>query len=302
MGGTLTSQPFVVGGTRIRFRVGGGCNAGGDHWNPVTEHIGGGVYIELLVDGLSVVKTTGRCSESMRSAHWDVAQYVGRTAQIRIVDRSSASWGHINVDDIRFNWDVVPERTPNAGAAYVFRRHLAASDEPCSGSSSYWPHAHLCQFELQSKLQASDKRSEDMFGFSVDIDDTTGLVVAGAKHQVALDTMRRRWPVHQTWARRISSVWAQSTCIAVAPNNATVWASCCRHRTGRRTSRRACRRWTPTHATTSAVPWRSAATCCSRAPRATTARASMAAQRTRWTCSWPTYASARRSSPRSKIT
>merc|ERR1711871_852202 len=185
--GTLTSQPFVVDGTRITFRVGGGCNAGGDHWNPVIEHIGGGVYIELLVDGLSVVKTTGRCSESMRGASWDVTRYAGRTAQIRIVDASSASWGHINVDDIRFDWDVVPERTPNAGAAYVFRRHLAASDEPCTGSSSYWPHAHLCQFELQSKLQASDKRSEDMFGFSVDIDDTTGLVVAGAKHQVALD-------------------------------------------------------------------------------------------------------------------
>merc|ERR1711871_1830606 len=186
MGGTLTSQPFVVDGTRITFRVGGGCNAGGDHWNPVIEHIGGGVYIELLVDGLSVVKTTGRCSESMRAASWNVLNYAGRTGQIRVVDASSASWGHINVDDIRFDWDVIPERTPNAGAAYVFRRHLANSDEPCTGNTEYWPHAHLCQFELQAKLQASDKRSEDMFGYAVAIDDSTGLVAVGSRHQNAL--------------------------------------------------------------------------------------------------------------------
>ena len=72
-----------------------------------------------------MVKTTGRCSEAMRQARWDVTQYAGRTGQIRIVDASSSSWGHINIDDIRFDWDVVPERTPNAGAAYAFRHTIA---------------------------------------------------------------------------------------------------------------------------------------------------------------------------------
>jgi hypothetical protein len=124
--GTLTSQPFVFNGTTIKFRVGGGCNVGGDYWNPLTElGIGGGVYVELLVDGVSVVKTTGRCSEMMHWAKWDVAQYKSRIGQIRVVDASSANWGHINFDDLRFDWDVVPERTPDAGAAYVFRRKIA---------------------------------------------------------------------------------------------------------------------------------------------------------------------------------
>ena len=81
--------------------------------------------MELLVDGLSVVKTTGRCSESMERKSWDVTEYRGRTGQIRIVDASSAKWGHINFDEVRFDWNVIPESTPNAGAAYTFRRRLA---------------------------------------------------------------------------------------------------------------------------------------------------------------------------------
>eukprot|EP00937_MAST-01D_sp_MAST-1D-sp2_P000215 g215.t1 len=157
--GTLTSQPFVFGGTSIKFRVGGGCSVGGDYWNPLTEHIGGGVYVELLVDGASVVKTTGRCTESMHQEEWKVAKYKGRTGQIRVVDASSSNWGHINFDDVRFDWDVVPERTPNAGAAYAFRMRVANSD----------------------------KRAEDYFGHSVAVEDSTGLIVVGAKHQVALD-------------------------------------------------------------------------------------------------------------------
>lgn len=123
----------------------------------------------------------------MHWAKWDVAQYKSRIGQIRVVDASSANWGHINFDDLRFDWDVVPERTPDAGAAYVFRRKIATSNEPCTGTPTFWPHAHECQWELQAKLQASDKRAFDLFGASVDIDDASGLAVVGAKHQVALD-------------------------------------------------------------------------------------------------------------------
>ena len=39
----------MLQGTKINFLVGGGCNIGMDYLNPVTNHIRGGVYIELLV-------------------------------------------------------------------------------------------------------------------------------------------------------------------------------------------------------------------------------------------------------------
>ena len=56
---------------------------------------------------LQVVKTaTGAsvgdpCTETMLRRTWDVEAYVGQRAQVRLVDDSSASWGHINFDDLR---------------------------------------------------------------------------------------------------------------------------------------------------------------------------------------------------------
>jgi hypothetical protein len=205
--GTLTSQPFVVLGTTIKFKVGGGCSVGADFVNDLVEHISGGTYVELIVDGVSREKTTGECSESMRWHSWDVQKFQGRTAQIRLVDRSSSNWGHINFDDCRFDWKVSPEVTPNAGAAYVYRRHRMnepapahawnkvvmpekGSDEPCTGNSSWNPHPHLCGFELQAKLQASDKRANDRFGAALSVEDDTGLIAVGAANQRALNQYR----------------------------------------------------------------------------------------------------------------
>lgn len=44
---------------------------------------------------------TGECSETMITKTWDVAAHKGKRAQVRLVDRSSAGWGHINFDDLR---------------------------------------------------------------------------------------------------------------------------------------------------------------------------------------------------------
>lgn len=87
--GTLISQSFTIKMPTISLLVGGGCD-------PNT------VYVELVVDKQSVIKTTGKCTETMERAFWSVKPFMGRTAQIRIVDASSGGWGHINVDDVRF--------------------------------------------------------------------------------------------------------------------------------------------------------------------------------------------------------
>ena len=87
--GTLTSIPFRISTSIISFLIGGGCDKNR-------------VYVELLVDDRSVMKTTGKCTETMERAQWNVSRYNGKTARIRIVDDSNGGWGHINVDDFRF--------------------------------------------------------------------------------------------------------------------------------------------------------------------------------------------------------
>lgn len=87
--GTLTSIPFPVTHEKMSFLIGGGCDL-------ETE------YAELLVDGKPVRKSTGKCDESMERASWDTAEFLGRQAQLRLVDGSPGGWGHINFDDVLF--------------------------------------------------------------------------------------------------------------------------------------------------------------------------------------------------------
>ncbi|MDI6687980.1 MAG: hypothetical protein QME06_07160 [Desulfobacterales bacterium] len=86
--GTLTSEPFTITRPTISFLIGGGCDIG-------TERV------ELLIDGQVVLQATGKCTETMERLRWNVSQYIGRTAQIRVIDASGGGWGHINFDDLK---------------------------------------------------------------------------------------------------------------------------------------------------------------------------------------------------------
>ena len=44
---------------------------------------------------------TGNCKETMTRMTWNVAAYIGQRARVRLIDFSSALWGHINFDDLK---------------------------------------------------------------------------------------------------------------------------------------------------------------------------------------------------------
>ena len=199
--GTLTSDPFQIYGTKLSFLIGGGCDDQKE-------------YIELLIDGVPVRRATGKCNEKMDRVVWDVSKYRWQSGILKIVDVSSTRWGHINVDDIRFNWhesyqsrsttpssDGTENRfpaggamaysgEPQAGAVYVYRRRAGGvgNKEPCEIScdlagcsySRNPPQRWDCEWEEQQKFQPSDRRAEELFGWSFDIDDSSGVAVVGA--------------------------------------------------------------------------------------------------------------------------
>ena len=59
------------------------------------------VYIVFQV----VRRATGKCTETMSRESWDVHEYVGQLARLRLVDASSGGWGHINFDDMKGDID-----------------------------------------------------------------------------------------------------------------------------------------------------------------------------------------------------
>jgi len=85
--GTLTSPPFTLERAFVNFLVGGGNHPGE-------------TCVELLIDGKVVRTATGSDDERLDWQTWDVRELAGKPARLRIADRNSGGWGHINVDSI----------------------------------------------------------------------------------------------------------------------------------------------------------------------------------------------------------
>ena len=87
--GTLISASFTIDADTIRMRLGGGADDGG-------------LRVELRIDGRAVRTATPPAppSERFTDVSWSVADVIGQTATIALVDESQQPWGHLNVDEI----------------------------------------------------------------------------------------------------------------------------------------------------------------------------------------------------------
>src|SRR5947209_9558546 len=98
--GTLPSVPFRVTHPWASFLVGGG---------PWPE-----TCVELVRADTKEVfsRTSGAEEENLRRVAVDLRPHQGKEIFIRLVDRHTGHWGHINFDDFRFHADKpnVPER------------------------------------------------------------------------------------------------------------------------------------------------------------------------------------------------
>ncbi len=88
--GTLTSPPFEINRRFLNFKIGGGNHPGE-------------ACVDLLIDDQVVRSETGRGSEELAWRSWGLTRWTGRQARIRIVDRRTGPWGHINVDHIELS-------------------------------------------------------------------------------------------------------------------------------------------------------------------------------------------------------
>ena len=108
--GALESPPFTIERDFVGFLIGGGKNL---------ER----TCLQLLVDGRVVRAATGPNdaaggSERLEPGSFDVAEFRGRRATIRIVDDATGGWGHVNVDQI-----VQTDRRP-ATLLHAVRREI----------------------------------------------------------------------------------------------------------------------------------------------------------------------------------
>src|SRR4051812_14648378 len=88
--GTLTSAPFKVTHPWASFLVGGGPHA--------TE-----TCVEVVMGKDVIFRAAGLEEEDMRRVAVDLTKYKDKEIFVRVVDKHTGHWGHVNFDDFRFH-------------------------------------------------------------------------------------------------------------------------------------------------------------------------------------------------------
>lgn len=157
--GSLSSPPFRIERPYLNFLIGGGGHPG--------------TSIQLIVDGRVVRRAAGPNvvpggSEALEPSSWDVSEFLGKEATIRIVDEETGGWGHLNVDHIVQSDRKVElatlARTFPLDAPYIHlpvkngaRKRLASLEvegalvrqfeiELAEGTPDFWTCAHVGEF------------------------------------------------------------------------------------------------------------------------------------------------------------
>jgi len=89
--GTLTSAPFAVTHPWGSFLVAGGTTADTC------------VEVVLLPTNEVIFRASGYEEENLRRVAVDLTKYAGKQICVRVVDKHTGHWGHVNFDDFRFH-------------------------------------------------------------------------------------------------------------------------------------------------------------------------------------------------------
>jgi sucrose-6-phosphate hydrolase SacC (GH32 family) len=190
--GTLTSPAFTIARRCIAFDIGGG-----DY-----EH---SACLDLIVDGKVVRSATGRNSDFLMPVSWDVSAFRGRRAQIRIVDKATGDWGHINVDHI------VQTDAPE---------HAAPAAQPLYGET-YRPQFHFTARQWTEDRLNPGQRQEGW------CNDLNGLVYYDGEYHLFAQRWAKCW-LHAVsrdlvhWTELPPAFWEESEGSGVQSGNCVI--------------------------------------------------------------------------------
>ncbi len=115
--GVIVSPLFIPKAGPMTFRVGGGSS-------PKT-------YVALCqADGKELQQARGINSQTMQAVTWDLTPYAGRKLFLKVVDQSTAGWGHLTVDDFQFDAEILKELPKLTSGAPVDARPGSSARPP----------------------------------------------------------------------------------------------------------------------------------------------------------------------------
>jgi len=193
--GKIRSKPFIVKKNYISFLIGGGKDP---------ENLF--LSIERQEDGYVIHKATGPEGESMVRKYWEVSDYVGEACYFMIVDNSGGTWGHINLDDIRFC--DAPEKK-DAAAPYLVAGKFNRIHNPSIGEKGKWYINDHCFIHGPDGLwhlfgitheEPANPRDEDNFAHATSRNLTD---FPWEKHEFALSVVEAPSKEYHLWAPHV---------------------------------------------------------------------------------------------------
>ncbi|MDR6416601.1 GH32 C-terminal domain-containing protein [Pseudarthrobacter sulfonivorans] len=89
--GTLISPAFTITKNNLSMLVGGGNRSNDPNQT---------LAVQLLVNGEIKRSVAGENAGALNWKAWDVAEFRGQQAQIRVVDQATGGWGHLTLDHV----------------------------------------------------------------------------------------------------------------------------------------------------------------------------------------------------------
>lgn len=146
--GTLTSPEFTLTRNFISLLVGGG------HRSPESGQV---LEAQLLVDG-SVVRThSGDNAGQLNWKGWDVSEFAGKQAQLRIVDQATGGWGHLTLDHVMLTDQAAVPRSDETTVNLVVDGQVVRSATGANSEVLDWANWNVSEFKgRQAQIRIVD--------------------------------------------------------------------------------------------------------------------------------------------------
>lgn len=146
--GTLTSPEFTLTRNFISLLVGGGQR---------TPESGQVLEAQLLVDGNVVRTLSGDDAGQLNWKGWDVSEFAGKQAQLRIVDQASGGWGHLTLDHVMLTDQAAVPRSDETTVNLVVDGQVVRSATGANSEVLDWANWNVSEFKgRQAQIRIVD--------------------------------------------------------------------------------------------------------------------------------------------------
>jgi levanase len=113
--------------------------------------------VQLLVDGTVVRSLAGDDAGQLNWKGWDVSEFAGRTAQLRIVDQATGGWGHLTLDHVMLTDQAAVPRSDETTVNLVVDGQVVRSATGANSEVLDWASWNVAEFKgRQASIKVVD--------------------------------------------------------------------------------------------------------------------------------------------------